>query len=133
MILFVGFVVSVVVLVDIDEPAHAASANTLHVQVIGHQWWWEFKIPEYHVVTANSFHIPNNRSVEFDITSADVIHSFWIPFLNVQVDALRTSSQRRMGSIPTCSPRTLEPATSTAEPGDAWMQFKVFIDTPRNS
>ena len=56
-----------------------APANALHVQVTGHQWWWEFRIPEYNVVTANELYLPLGRTVDFQLESKDVIHSFWIP------------------------------------------------------
>ena len=34
--------------------------QALRVQVIGHQWWWEFQYPDLGVVTANELHIPLN-------------------------------------------------------------------------
>ena len=50
------------------------------VEVIGHQWWWEFRYPELEgVVTANEMHVPVGRMVYLDMRSVDVIHSFWIP------------------------------------------------------
>jgi cytochrome c oxidase subunit 2 len=58
-----------------------APANALQVQVIGHQWWWEFRYPQYKVVTANELYLPLGRTVNFRLTTADVIHSFWIPAL----------------------------------------------------
>jgi cytochrome c oxidase subunit II len=53
--------------------------NILKVEVVGHQWWWEFRYPEYHLTTANELHIPVGRTVELLQNSADVIHSFWPP------------------------------------------------------
>ncbi len=64
------------------------SQNPVHVTVVGHQWWWEFKYPDYQVVTANELHIPGNRDVEFTLESADVIHSFWIPRLSGKTDVI---------------------------------------------
>ena len=50
------------------------------VDVIGHQWWWEFRYPELEgVVTANEMHVPVGRMIYLNMRSADVIHSFWIP------------------------------------------------------
>jgi cytochrome c oxidase subunit 2 len=51
----------------------------LLVEVIGHQWWWEFRYPEYGVVTANELYLPAGRTVNLKMHSADVIHSFWVP------------------------------------------------------
>ncbi len=58
-----------------------APANSLQVTAIGHQWWFEFKYPDQHVVTANEMHIPTGRAVNVALQSADVIHSFWVPKL----------------------------------------------------
>lgn len=55
--------------------------NALHIDVIGHQWWWEISYPDYGFTTANEFHIPIDRPVYLTMTSADVIHSFWVPRL----------------------------------------------------
>ncbi|HEX2052220.1 MAG TPA: cytochrome c oxidase subunit II [Actinomycetota bacterium] len=54
--------------------------GALKVQVIGHQWWWEYKY-DNGVVTANELHVPINRPVLLELRSADVIHSYWIPKL----------------------------------------------------
>jgi cytochrome c oxidase subunit 2 len=53
--------------------------DALRIEVIGHQWWWEFRYPESGVVTANELVIPAGRTVELLQNSADVIHSFWPP------------------------------------------------------
>ncbi|MEO5510344.1 MAG: cytochrome c oxidase subunit II [Longimicrobiales bacterium] len=54
-------------------------ADALTIDVIGHQWWWEFRYPEYGVVTANQLWVPTGRPIHLSMHSADVIHSFWIP------------------------------------------------------
>lgn len=63
-------------------------SDALRVQVIGHQWWWEFRYPEYGIVTAGDLHVVVNRPVVLTITSQDVIHSFWPPRLAGKVDAV---------------------------------------------
>jgi cytochrome c oxidase subunit II len=62
--------------------------NALQVKVIGHQWWFEFEYPEHGVVTANELVIPVGKDVAATITSADVIHSFWIPKLAGKMDLI---------------------------------------------
>lgn len=62
---------------DVDRPT--TDADALLVEVIGHQWWWEFRYPELDLVTANEMHIPAGRTIDLRLTSADVIHSFWFP------------------------------------------------------
>jgi len=64
--------------------------NSLEIQVIGHQWWWEFRYPQYGLVTANEVHLPQGRPVHFILNSADIIHSFWIPKLGGKRDVIPT-------------------------------------------
>ena len=56
-----------------------AIPDAMQVEVIGHQWWWEFRYPQYGVVTANELYLPNGRTVNFQLKTYDVLHSFWIP------------------------------------------------------
>ena len=63
-----------------------AGPNALVVEVVGHQWWWEFRYPQYGVVTANELYLPVGRTVDFALTTADVLHSFWIPQLGGKRD-----------------------------------------------
>ena len=65
-----------------------APADALKVDVIGHQWWWEFRYPELGLVTANELHVPLGRAVQLSLTSADVIHAFWAPPLGGKRDAI---------------------------------------------
>jgi cytochrome c oxidase subunit II len=53
--------------------------DALTIEVVGHQWWWEFRYPEYNLTTANEIHIPVGRTVSLRMGSTDVIHSFWVP------------------------------------------------------
>jgi cytochrome c oxidase subunit 2 len=53
--------------------------EAVHVQVVGHQWWWEFRYPDLKVTTANELHIPVGKTVEIREISNDVVHSFWPP------------------------------------------------------
>ncbi|HEX6059807.1 MAG TPA: cytochrome c oxidase subunit II [Gemmatimonadaceae bacterium] len=67
-----------------------AVPDALQVEVVGHQWWWEFRYPQFTrqdpatgrvdtLVTANEVYFPKGRTVNFQLRTADVIHSFWIP------------------------------------------------------
>jgi cytochrome c oxidase subunit 2 len=63
-----------------------AGPSALRVEVVGHQWWWEFRYPQYGVVTANELYLPVGRTVNFALMTADVVHSFWIPQLGGKRD-----------------------------------------------
>ncbi|HJQ95633.1 MAG TPA: cytochrome c oxidase subunit II [Acidimicrobiia bacterium] len=57
-------------------------ADAYPVQIIGHQWWFEYRYPLEEVVTATELVIPAGREVCATMTSEDVLHNYWIPALN---------------------------------------------------
>jgi len=65
-----------------------AAPGSLNIEVTGHQWWWEFRYPDYGVTTANEIYLPAGRTVSFRLRSADVIHSFWMPQLGGKRDVV---------------------------------------------
>lgn len=60
------------------------------VDVIGRQWWWEFRYVDAEAhrtfTTANELRIPVGRPVIIRASSRDVIHSFWVPNLHGKID-----------------------------------------------
>lgn len=76
-----------------DLQKEQAPAGWLQVDVVGHQWWWEFRYPGAGVTTANELHLPvstatQSQPVFLRLESADVIHSFWVPRLAGKQDAI---------------------------------------------
>jgi cytochrome c oxidase subunit 2 len=65
------------------------------VDVLGFQWSWQFNYPQYHLLNSKGsvtnvgdmwgegplpvLEIPTNETVEFNLSSADVVHAFWVP------------------------------------------------------
>jgi cytochrome c oxidase subunit 2 len=98
MVLLFGIGIPIVTLValfgvsDVWLVGKTAPPNTrstpLTIQVIGHQFWWEVRYPGTSAVTANEIHIPVDTRVNVVATTADVIHSFWVPALNRKVDMI---------------------------------------------
>jgi len=74
--------------------AEPVGPDVINVNVTGHQWWWEFEYPDVlgadglPITTANELHIPADEDVYLAMTSADVIHSFWVPPLNGKRDVV---------------------------------------------
>jgi cytochrome c oxidase subunit II len=66
-------------------PSPRSTALTVHV--VGHQWFWEIRYGAQRV-TANELHIPVRTRVQVIGTTADVIHSLWVPELNRKVDLI---------------------------------------------
>lgn len=99
------------------------------VEVTGHQWWWEVHYPDAGVTTANEIHIPAGRPVEIRETSADVIHSFWVPELNGKMDLFpnRTTSLMIQASKPGTYRGECAEFCGTQH---AKMDFLVIADSP---
>jgi cytochrome c oxidase subunit 2 len=92
-----------------------ASPGALAIEVVGKQWWWEFRYPSLGVVTANELHVPAGRPVALTLVGWDVIHSLWVP----QVAAKRDVTPGRLNRI-----------TFTADtPGTYWGQCAEFCGT----
>jgi len=67
----------------------APPPGALVVSVTGRLWWWEvrYTAPDgTEVATANQIHIPTGRAVYLALSSADVIHSLWVPALAGKMD-----------------------------------------------
>ena len=110
-IVIAGFVFPVVVLtvllftgLRLTAALTSDAANPLKILVRGEQWWWRvsYTLPDGgRFESANEIRIPVGRAVQFELTSADVIHSFWIPSLAGKMDmipgrvtSLRLSAER---------------------------------------
>jgi cytochrome c oxidase subunit II len=66
----------------------APAPSGLTINVVGHEWWWEVQYPQQQFTTANEIHIPTGQQVHLKLTTADVIHSFWVPQLQAKEDLL---------------------------------------------
>jgi cytochrome c oxidase subunit 2 len=61
-------------------------SDATDIEVIGWMWWWEVRYPRLGIVSANEVHIPVGRPVRLTVSTADVIHSFWVPRLHGKLD-----------------------------------------------
>ena len=72
--------------------ARMTLADALHLEVTGHQWWWEIRYrgdrPSDTFTTANELRVPVGRSVVVELRSNDVIHSLWVPNLAGKKDLI---------------------------------------------
>ena len=68
-------------------PAENTSGGTV-IEVIGHQWWWEVRYPDQEITLTDEIRIPAGQPVEVRLSSADVIHSFWVPELHGKFDLI---------------------------------------------
>jgi cytochrome c oxidase subunit II len=76
---FILAMIAVPTVRTIFKTATKPGPEALQVEVIGHQWWWEFKYPQLGITTAGELMVPVGRTVNLEMTTKDVLHSFWVP------------------------------------------------------
>lgn len=69
-------------------PAPTSTSQPLEVQVIAQQWWFTYRYPTYNGIETAQLVLPVNQKIQFNITSLDVVHSFWFYALGVKADAV---------------------------------------------
>jgi len=67
--------------------------GTIEVTAVAHQFWWEYRYPQFGVVAANELHVPVSDPARptptyLHLLSADVDHSFWVPRLAGKTDLI---------------------------------------------
>jgi len=88
-------------LAELTATTAAASTQTpLVVNVTGQQWLWSFSYPQDGGVSSHQLILPLGRPVLFEVTSTDVIHSFWLPEMGIKIDA-NPAVTTEVGTTPT--------------------------------
>ena len=106
-----------------------APPDALRVQITGRQWWWEFAYPDLGVVTANELHVPTGVPLLLEITSADVVHSFWVPQLGWKRDAVPGRTNTMPVAVATSG--VYEGAcTEFCGVQHAWMRIRLVAEPP---
>jgi cytochrome c oxidase subunit 2 len=111
------------------------TSDSLQVNVVGHQWWWEFQYTDYpdnntpskFVTTANELHIPVGRRVNITLKSVDVIHAFFVPSLAGQLDAV-PGHNNQMWIQADQTGTYLGQCTQFCGASHAFMRFRVIAD-----
>jgi cytochrome c oxidase subunit 2 len=81
------------------------------IQVTGEQFAWTFTYPDVEVegdrsLTTGELVVPIDQTIRFEITSKDVIHSFWVPEWRMKQDAVQgitthtTVTPTQLGTFP---------------------------------
>lgn len=94
--LFLSFAISAVIVLSliawtyslllVVENQPNAQGDALEIEVIGHQFSWEFVYPNGE--TAGTLRVPVDQRVVLSVTSADVFHNIGIPRFGVKADAI---------------------------------------------
>ncbi len=78
-------VLSIQIWAQIQLPQQASS---LVVESLGHQWYFTFRYPQINGEVTGEMHLPVNTPVVLNVTSSDVIHSFWVPAFRLKADMI---------------------------------------------
>ncbi len=65
----------------------AAPEGTVTAEVVAHQWYWEFIYPDGNI-SRDVLYVQVNEVVILNVTSVDVIHSYYIPEFGLKIDAV---------------------------------------------
>jgi cytochrome c oxidase subunit 2 len=150
--------VAVPTVTTIFDLARKPTGPVMDVNVLGHQWWWEFDYPDQKVISANEMHIPTGTPIYLTLCSVGsgyqqgigapsdcepgppngpppagvgnaVIHSFWVPELAGTQDVVP-------GRANTMVLQADHPGTYTGQCKEfcglshAYMKFRVVAQTP---
>lgn len=118
---------------------HSNDPNAVKLEVIAHQYWWEFRYPELGIVTAQDLYIPKGKKIAATLRGDDVIHSFWVPNLTGKMDT--NPGYNRDGSLQNVNHFTFDSKSTgiflgkCAElcgPSHPLMEFKVIALEPED-
>jgi cytochrome c oxidase subunit 2 len=111
-----------------------ALPSALEVNVIGHQFWWEYRYPTLGIVTANELHVPASDArhrlrTQLHLYSADTVHSFWVPKLAGKTD-LVPDFPNSMWIDPETPGLYLGQCAQYCGTQHAQMLLRVYVDPP---
>ncbi|HUB39786.1 MAG TPA: cytochrome c oxidase subunit II [Streptosporangiaceae bacterium] len=69
------------------SPIWKPDGAPLQVQVIAQQWRFTYRYPQFGGFETTNLMLPVGEPIQFNVTSLDVIHSFWAYQLGVKADA----------------------------------------------
>jgi cytochrome c oxidase subunit 2 len=128
--------IPVIIVVAIAVPSFQVIVDTtgdapdksVEVVATGHQWWFEFEYPELGALTANELHLPVGRSINVELRSGDVIHSFWVPQLSGKVDMV-PGHNNRLWFTPEQTGTFLGQCAEFCGTSHAHMRFRVVVES----
>ena len=106
------------------------------IDVVGHQWWWEVALPGHDAPSPRTRSTSRpGRACEVVGTTADVIHSFWVPELNRKIDLIpgrhepAAARRRPARALPRAVRRVLRPA-ARAHGRRSWSRSRRRASAP---
>jgi cytochrome c oxidase subunit 2 len=71
----------------------SATGPAQTIRIEGHQFYWEFVYPNG-AISINTLRLPLDRKTEFEVVSADVAHSWYVPAMGGKLDAIPGQTNR---------------------------------------
>ena len=106
-----------------------AGPNPMQIKVFAQQFAWRFQYPDEGNLRTGELVLPLNRTIQFEMTSADVIHSFWIPEMGQKQD-LVPGLDTKIIVTPTRTGRFSLVCTELCGLGHATMRAAVRVLAP---
>jgi cytochrome c oxidase subunit 2 len=105
----------------------------LRIQVTAKQWWWrvQYRTRDGLIETANELRLPLGERVELELTSPDVIHSFWVPSLAGKMDMI-PGRLTRLALEPTRTGTFRGVCAEYCGASHAFMAFSVVVMEPES-
>ena len=132
LIVVVLFLTTARILFAVEDAPKPPAA--IEVDVVGHQYWWEYRYPKLGVVIANELHIPvsdpkSPTPTFFRMFSADVMHDFWVPQIAGKID-LVPNHPNSLWTDPHIPGLYLGQCAQFCGVEHAKMLLRVYVDTP---
>jgi cytochrome c oxidase subunit II len=110
-------------------PLPPDDGTAMRIDVRAQQWWWESSYPGTGIRLADEVHMPAGVPVDVHLSSADVIHSFWVPRLAGKLDAI--PGHENVLRLQADAPGVYRgQCAEFCGLGHAHMQFTVHVHTP---
>jgi cytochrome c oxidase subunit 2 len=130
------FVLSLNIMCSVDVPVGSADESlgdalpaAVRVQAIGRQWWWEYRLPDHAVVTANELHLPVGQRATLELLADDVIHDWWVPQLAGKRDMV-PGHVNYLSFVPVRAGVYGGVCAEFCGIQHAWMRTRVVVETP---
>ncbi|MBF7012991.1 ubiquinol oxidase subunit II [Novosphingobium resinovorum] len=99
-------------------------AKPLEVEVVALDWKWLFIYPEQGVATVNELVVPSGRPLNFKITSANVMNSFYVPAMAGQIYAM-PGMETRLHAVMNSNVESVGFSANYSGAGFTHMRFKM--------
>jgi cytochrome c oxidase subunit II len=138
-VLVVAVVAAVLVLLSFRTESRVdalAASPGLRISATGSDWRWSFYYPALGIdelgrdQAPTDLYVPAGRTIEFDLTSLDVIHAFYIPYEKFQRAAIPKIVNRFDLVFPRPGLQTSGYCNEFCGIGHTEMRFEVHVLTP---